>query len=160
MVLESTSGPRPGAVEDRHSGRGSKPGTPGPASCPAAGMLGQCLPLFEGLSSFIAEEAGWDASPLSLSFYSLTTNHFGICLGCPCHPALLPAMPATSSSIPPCKCATHFTSFPSPGVSKVSPSQPKTTRVHTALTLLVPKTFILTRHCTLTCSLVFPRFPH
>ena len=160
MVLEGTSGPRPGAVEDGHSGRGSKARTPGSAACPATGMLGQCLPLFEGLSSFITEEPGWDGSPSSLSFYSLTTNHFGTCQGCPRQPALIPAMPATRSSMPPCKHELHFASFQSPGVSKVSPSQPKTTCVHTALTLLFPETFILTGHCTLTCSLMFPRFPH
>lgn len=159
MVLEGTSGPTPGAVEDRHSSRGSKARTPGPAFCPAAGMLGQYLPLFEDLSSFIAEEAGWDASPSNLSFYSLT-NHFGICQGCPCHPALIPAVPATSSSILPCKCATPLHFILISRSQQSVPSQPKTTRVHTALTLLFPKTFILTRHCTLSCSLLFPRFPH
>lgn len=112
VVLEGTSDPRPGAVEDGHSGRGSKARTPGSAACPATGMLGQCLPLFEGLSSFITEEPGWDGSPSSLSLYSLTTNHFGTCQGCPCHPALIPAMPATRSSMPLCKRDTPLRLIP------------------------------------------------
>lgn len=55
------------------AGAQTKAKTPGSSSCSATDVLGQFLPLFGALSSFIAEEAGQDESPQS-AFLSSTNN--------------------------------------------------------------------------------------